>query len=808
MITANQDHIEILPMSLVQALSPADIATYSTQLASTIEAAKKTPGYSFSLLTDVQKDLLSPSEYYSYMMNLSTLNQQEQKNLAYISAYSALSAFYVQASQSTITGISSSTYGDTLLQSSYAAQIEEQQSRYNSTMSTVTGLQAVVDAADRDLLTTNATLSNLQRTVSENSDALLQEQLATASTNPAYAAKLSAYQTALANAQVTRTQLQDASAALNTAAALSTSRYAEYQAATTALQDISGSLAAAAAAIPALRQSALELSGQLVSTIAATTVLDAASTIAATNRAYAIQNSTYGGNVLLEANAVTAYGNAVAQYNTAAAQGSATPASKAALDLATQNVEKARKIKDDFAASNALLKARLAEAATSMISSNLSTNSTVIKAFTASIIQYSTDASNAYSTARVALKQRDAFNLEATTKRNIATTNISAYSTTLLAARELRIDASGAALVASMKKADVTAAQSTVTGLNNTIAVSDLASAAFSRMAASHAAKAATAETLLKSISTQYEASKVTASAAAATAVQAQISLTQSTTPMQAGYYTLAGLNTVLAETNAATAVATEKRLRGEYGMKEAAFREERLARGRDIVAIGRIIPYISSCEALNTARSSILIALQSSLGLTTSLTPYSISGDRVKGEMRVLGDSLTSLQSYIGTLDASNTVINTTLQAAMQRYSDTSGAMMTAQAAYIAAAASGVYNESAINAATVAFQSARSAYFAAVSMRDALAVEINAQKTAAAATQASIDALNTQLQGITQFSEPIQSSIQALQVQFEPLRTQVSSLQSTIDGGVVAELSVAAREKITAAIGVASAAV
>jgi hypothetical protein len=545
-----------------------------------------------------------------------------------------------------------------------------------------------------------------------------------------------------------------------------------------------------------------------VSTIAASTVLDAASTIAATNRAYAIQNSTYCGNVLLEASAVTAYGNAVSLYNAAVAQGSATGATKAALDLATQNVETTRQAKDALAKSNTILEASLKEAASTMISSNLSTNSTVIKAFTTSILQYSTDASNAYSTARVALANRNAFELAATRSMETASTARSIYSTTITAAKQLAFDASGAALIASMKKADVAVAQSTVAGLNSTIAVSDLAYAAFSTMAASHAAKATAAESLLKSISSQYEASKVTASAAAAAAVQAQISMTQSTTTLQAGYYTLAGLTTVLAETDAATAVATETRLRGEYGIKEAALREERLMRGRDMAAIGRITPYISACESLNSARSSILVGLQSTLGLTTRLTPYSISGDRIHGQLRVLGDTLISLQSYIGALDASNAVVNATLQAATQTYSDASGAMMTAQAAYIAGAATGVYNESAINAATVAFQSARSAYFTALSLRNALATELESQKIAAAATQASITALTTQLQGITQFSQPIQSSIQALQVQFEPLRVQASTLQSTIDGGIVAELSVAAREKITAAISVASAAI
>jgi hypothetical protein len=267
-----------------------------------------------------------------------------------------------------------------------------------------------------------------------------------------------------------------------------------------------------------------------------------------------------------------------------------------------------------------------------------------------------------------------------------------------------------------------------------------------------------------------------------------------------------------MAETTANTAIATETRIRGHYGIKEAALRQERLSRAKayssilisnpataDANVVNRMTPYISSCEALTAARSTIMLNLQSTFTLTKQLTPYSISGDSIMGQIAIRTDSMNSMQAYKALLDASGAAIQRQLATALQTYSDASGALFAKKA-------NPGTDVSGLDVVQTAYETARSRRMKLQNQRDAMAVQINAYATQIAATQASIDALNTSLQGVTQFSQPLRVSISSMATTVSTLQVQVGTLQKNIDDGITMELSQASKDAVSTTIGQATA--
>jgi hypothetical protein len=805
--------LKILSIGEIQTLTPTDLTTYSTQLISTIKLAKETPGYIYSILTEKEKAQLSPSELYTYYINLSTLNQTEQTTIAYMAAYSALLNYRLQASQSTITGISNTSYQSNLLYTSYDTQIKEQQAIYSTAMLSSMALQDIINTTSQEIILKTAGVSALKEKVTSLKNTILMQQKASAATNPLYAEKLNAYQAAAALTKSLNKQLLDASAALVSAQSISSSTYLSQQSATKRLADISGTITPTT--IASLRKRVTDLSAQLVSTIAADTVLKANSTIAANNVAYALINSTYYGTLTMQKGAETEYNKAADSYSaaqTAVSQTGGDPKSVTNLSELTYILNAATEAKSALEQTTKELGQQLMAAAAELLKSNLAANSNVITTCISSITGYSTISAKAKAAAAAAYAEASNATADLSNNLALASKQRSIYATAILKAARIAIDASSAAILLSSKQAEVTRAQSSVTGLETTIEKSAVAQQSYSKIATYYTAKAEAATRAKTAVDQQYNASILDVGTTAKRAGDAATKSTEAAATLQTAYYTLAGLNAHMAETNANTAIATETRIRGQYGIKEAALRQERLSRAKayssilisnpakaDANTVNRMTPYISSCEALTAARSTILLNLQSTFRLTQQLTPYSVSGDSIKGQIAMRTDSMKSMQAYKALLDTSGAAIQRQLATAILRYSDASGALFAKKA-------NAGTDISGLDIVQTAYETARSRRMNLQSQHDAMVVQIDAYTNQIAATQASIDALNTSLQGITQFSQPLRVSISSMATTVSTLQAQVTTLQTGIDYGVTMELPQASKDSISTTIGQASA--
>jgi hypothetical protein len=170
--------IEPLTIQQFTALTPQALQDYTINLSSAISTAMETDGYIYDSLKESELLLLSPSELYTYNINLSTLRAAELKTNELVNSLADIRAYELALNQSTITGLSSISYSNTLVTKAQDAYIASSQAIYNASLSTIDGLSLEIAAKDAEITSYTLTINGADAIIS-TSEQIIKTEMAT-----------------------------------------------------------------------------------------------------------------------------------------------------------------------------------------------------------------------------------------------------------------------------------------------------------------------------------------------------------------------------------------------------------------------------------------------------------------------------------------------------------------------------------------------------------------------------------------------------------------------------------------------------
>jgi hypothetical protein len=220
----------IQPLTTIQIKSmdlPA-LEAYTAQLSAAISTAMDTSGYTYETLTPTELDLLSPSELYTYSINLSTLRATELYNKSLLDTVANIAVYQTEVSQSTLQGISSISNNITIIDAAEDIYISTSQALYNASMSTIAGLDIELTQNSEKVKAYDSIIADNERTIAASNQIIKEEieqnsypsTLSSIAAVSAANAKRTAFYKAQANSATTAAVSLDTQLATATAASL------------------------------------------------------------------------------------------------------------------------------------------------------------------------------------------------------------------------------------------------------------------------------------------------------------------------------------------------------------------------------------------------------------------------------------------------------------------------------------------------------------------------------------------------------------------------------------------------------------